>query len=546
MADTGALPDAVGLPLRQVLQLDTLRDPPVLAGASGLDRIVTRLNVMEVPDILPWVKPDELLLTTAYPLRDDPDRLTGLVESLDAHGLAGMGIKLGRYVDALPRRALRRADELGFPIVLLPDGVGFDEILDQVLGEILNTRATRLAQRDELHRTFLQRLLAGATIGELVEIVGATFGGPAALLDHDGFVIAASGLDAVTDRLADAGLLLPDGAIALSEHPGGVAMARGASLAHLCVRVSAGAQHFGRLVAFEGRRPLRDGDVGDLEVAATVLALASQTQAAVVRVEQRYRVDVLADLLSPDESARARARRQAEGLGWLLDRDAVVVVAAPDGDVRPDAVSTQRFVANLARWVRADDPQALVAEHDGHVVVVAASPPVTLDHVRTWAREARSSCSHSFGVSRTATDADALVVAHGQAVRAASIGRQAGGDGLVTHFDDLGALRLLCLIPDVDELTSFLRDVLGPLADDTPEAAELRYTLQVLVETNCNLAESARRMYFHYNTMRYRLERLKAIVGPFTDDPRLRLDVALALAIARLTADPERRTPRRG
>jgi hypothetical protein len=45
--------------------------------------------------------------------------------------------------------------------------------------------------------------------------------------------------------------------------------------------------------------------------------------------------------------------------------------------------------------------------------------------------------------------------------------------------------------------------------------------------------------------MRYRLERLKAIVGPFTDDPRLRLDVALALAVARLTADPGRRTPRR-
>ena len=30
---------------------------------------------MEVPDILDWVKPDELLLTTAYPLREDPAAL---------------------------------------------------------------------------------------------------------------------------------------------------------------------------------------------------------------------------------------------------------------------------------------------------------------------------------------------------------------------------------------------------------------------------------------------------------------------------------------
>src|SRR3954452_12247546 len=100
---------SAGLRVREVLAAPSLAGARVLAGADGLDRMVSRLNVMEVPDILPWVKPDELLLTTAYPLRDDPERLVDLVESLDAHGLAGMGIKLHRYVDALPRAALARA-----------------------------------------------------------------------------------------------------------------------------------------------------------------------------------------------------------------------------------------------------------------------------------------------------------------------------------------------------------------------------------------------------------------------------------------------------
>jgi len=60
---------AGGVPLREVLKLAPLREARVVAGASGLDRLVrhVNVNVMEAPDLLNWVKPNELLLTTAYP-----------------------------------------------------------------------------------------------------------------------------------------------------------------------------------------------------------------------------------------------------------------------------------------------------------------------------------------------------------------------------------------------------------------------------------------------------------------------------------------------
>ena len=58
-----------GITVREVLELPALAGVRVLGGNAGLGRVVARVNVMEVPDILPWVKPDELLLTTGYPLR---------------------------------------------------------------------------------------------------------------------------------------------------------------------------------------------------------------------------------------------------------------------------------------------------------------------------------------------------------------------------------------------------------------------------------------------------------------------------------------------
>ncbi len=63
MRDLPADPGRYGMPVRSLLGISSLRGASVLAGAAGLDREVRRVNVMEVPDILPWVKPHELLLT---------------------------------------------------------------------------------------------------------------------------------------------------------------------------------------------------------------------------------------------------------------------------------------------------------------------------------------------------------------------------------------------------------------------------------------------------------------------------------------------------
>jgi PucR family transcriptional regulator, purine catabolism regulatory protein len=116
-----------------------------------------------------------------------------------------------------------------------------------------------------------------------------------------------------------------------------------------------------------------------------------------------------------------------------------------------------------------------------------------------------------------------------------TVGRQVYGPGSVTDFNGLGVYRLLSLVPDGAELRSFVRETLGDLVErDDPEMRDLRQTLELLLETNLNVAETARRQHFHYNTLRYRIAKLERMLGPFTDDAHLRLNLMLALQVVRM------------
>jgi len=519
---------ALGLRVREILGASSLAGAKVLAGTAGLDRIVRYLNIMEVPDILPWVKPHELLLTTGYPLRDDPDGLVGLVGELDDRGLSALAIKLHRYLHEVPAAMLAEADRRGFPIIEVPPDAGFADVLNEVLGELLNRQAAVLARSEEVHRALVSVVLDGGDLNDLAAELTRLLGGPALITTPDGRVLARAG--------EIAGGFDPSGRF-LIESEG----------AHTVVPIVAGRVDHGRIVAFpaDPLTPLTEADIHHLERAATVAALAITKKLAVSAVESKYQADFLRDLLAGRVDDLSGAIAHARSFGWAIDRPSVVVVAELDPDEVPAVASApqlrpvqERFAAAWQGVVRWRDPQAAVVNFNREVVVLLGLPAdgdvdrLVAELVRLVKGDGGGGRrSFSLGVSRTATQPQELVQAYEQARAAVRIGRRLHGNGARTSFDRLGVHRLLSLIDDGAELRGFVTDVLGELVTDTAENADLRHTLAVLLETNCNVAETARRLHFHYNTLRYRIGKLERAVGPFTTDAMLRLDLMLALRV---------------
>ena len=404
-----------------------------------------------------------------------------------------------------------------------------------------------LARIDALHTALSHIVLEGGDLQQIAAETAAVLGVGVAFTSTDGRERASVLTEDEREALAGARLVDSTGRLRVERvREAGLPLDGGEVR---CVRVAAGGADLARLVCLRLGQPVAEEDVHALERVAIVAALLITRQSAIGAVENKYQGDFLRDLLVRGVVEEAYVAEHAEAFGWSVDRPSVVVVAEIDPQPREEKAATreqkrawqERFAAAWRQVTHALDPGVPTVDFSSEVVALL---PVTGDS-ESWAgrdvvRRVVTGVAgdkgggrrpFSVGVSRIASSIDDLPTAYAQARRAVEVGRRVNGPASTTFFDQLGLHRLLALIPDPGELRAYAHDILGPLAEPTLEAADLRETLQVLLDTNFNVAEAARLQFFHYNTMRYRVSKLERLLGPLASDPHLRLDVAVGLRV---------------
>ena len=538
---------ATGIPLRTVLGLPAAQGAEVRASDAQLETPVVRTRPLpasleEHPSLdhhLVLTDRDEL----AGALGASPELFSDLV-TRGAAALAVAGVDPSN-----PPSWTARADEAGLALLLLPDAAARDRINTEVLGAMLDYQASILDRLEEVHRVLVQIVLAGGSLEDLCQQLVGFFDGAAIVTTTDGRVLASAGSDGELEHALALDCFDRTGRLITESEPVGIRPQHGPAAHRAAVRIVAGSLDHGLLTAFCSHRMLGGDDVRLLERAATVAALAITKEQAVSAVESKYRAEFLRDALAGRAGTPDEAVAHALSLGWDIDRPMVVVVAETDEDDERTTRSPEEVRSLQHRFARAwthamavRDPRAPVMGFSQEVVALfgVANPSDTDQVMRAVGEVARvvrgdgggGRRAFSTGVSRPISSVAELPQAYDEALNAVSVGRQMHGDGALTHFDGLGIFRLLALIPDSAHLRRFVEESLGELAtDNSPENADLRQTLSILIDTNMNVAETARLLFFHYNTLRYRIVKLEKMLGPFTTDPQLRLTLALALKV---------------
>lgn len=177
------------LTVEEALSIYPLSEAKLIAGAKGKHRIVKSINVMDAPDISDWIKEGEMLLTTAYLIKDSPEDASALLQMLNRRGSAGLGIKLGRFWEAVPPPLIAEAEQLNFPLIELPFQFTFSDQMNGLFRAELSRSVGTLQSMMEKQRLLMRLALRSGRSRPLLDTVSEIIGYPLAVISSRGTVV---------------------------------------------------------------------------------------------------------------------------------------------------------------------------------------------------------------------------------------------------------------------------------------------------------------------------------------------------------------------
>jgi DNA-binding PucR family transcriptional regulator len=248
------------------------------------------------------------------------------------------------------------------------------------------------------------------------------------------------------------------------------------------------------------------------------------TSASVAEAELRLRRDLIEELLLGLSDSAARAR--ASALGIDLDRRRRVVVVELTSPPPPGA-GADRLPHVLRRVLHAAGDDGLLVTRGSGVVCLADADVDWQQALRAITGEPGSGPCR-IGVGSTCERVGDFPASLRHARQALSLAARST-EGGVLAFDDLGVYRLFALHADAADLDRFVDHWLRPLIEyDAARRADLVRTLSSYLRNGSSLAATSAELTVHRSTVKYRLERIRALTDHDLADPATLFSLQLA------------------
>lgn len=545
--------DRIGITVKEVLEKRLLGNAELIAGKSGINRVITRVNIMEVPDIINWVKPGELLFTTVYSIKDDYDAQKALIPALNSKGLAAIGIKPGRYIKEIPEAMIQAADKLGFPLFKLPLEASFSDLMLPILHEIFDKQASFLQRLDEVHGKLMNVVINGGGLKEIAvtlsDLLKANI-----MIKEEVFGNLYYSNDEMKSKYNDAVIKLigkKNGSFEyeIMEVQNGIG-----TFFVIKVPIMAAGQNYGEIYVFKEKNDITNFEINIIERASTISAFYLIKEIAAKEVEMRYRSGFIDDLLSFDADKRSISAERGAIFGFDATKQYTVILLEikkiekelKNINENSELVRLKNRIINILNNLLQEKNAIITTKLDTMIILLPVPDKISDAESRNYTKkycyeilkkikESLPDITLIIAIGRFYRNITEIYKSYQDARKALMIGNVLQKYNEVIHFDDLGIFRLLYQNAEEDELIKFYNEYIDPIVKyDEKHGTELLKTLEAYFKCNGNLKQISKDLYTHYNTIIYRIQRIQEILGVNLENARDRLNLEVALQIYKI------------
>ncbi len=518
---------------RDMLKLNSMTGSVLLAGENNLDSRIMRVNTVEVPDIINWVGEREMLITTGYPFKENKEKIAEMIPLFAAKKVVGMAIKPKRFIDEIPESVISVARQYNFIVISLSPDAVFSSIVRESLEQILAKEMVLMTAAHKITENVIGAAAESpedSRLEKALEVFGSQTGSLSFIISNHDTVIKPPNT-AVPAALTE-----------IDPADGTDVTVKDGDSVYCCKvrRLGAVADNTFLVCA------VRNSEFSEIALMAIdrviqVLSLEFNQMKTLKRIQRRYRSRFVAEWISGRFLSEEDICVSAEAYSIKLypEKSYRAAVISCQNDTKIEFDLLERINSVLSRLHRAYYPAFI----DSHAVIVMESefeePAADLAELLGKLNMMFYSDSFRLCISERMT-VSAMPKAYDQAHKICTICEKCGLDKHLITCRDLGVYEILALLPEDKAIDEFVNRFISPLAEyDKAHGSDFLGTLRCYYDAGSNIKAVADRLFTHYNTVCYRLDRIRSILGLDIDDVETRFQIQTALILYKINGQKE-------
>lgn len=517
--------------IQDLLKLDSMSGSKIVTENSDLTRPVTGVNVMEVPDIINWVKKGEFLMTAGYSYRHKPGDFAALIPRLAEKGVVVLGIKAKRFFDGIPEQVTASADACGLPLIELGEQVVFSNVVREVIEEIIaednESLSGMLARVTELSEI----LMEGGGLTPFVGRMSEYMENPVILQRESG--------DCITVGLEGEEAYIPEqeetfGIFGAHEKQGWLKIRIGVKeYKAYYYDIIQKQERLARIYIIEHEGRIQNDHIHLLEQCSYMVGMELLSEAVRKKVEMKYIDRFLQNWILGKIEDNNSLKTQSEVSGVLINMKetykVIVLRTFQELSEEQQKAAALRFRKNMQGY--ADFYVTYLNEQ-----ILLILPEKKENEYTYQVLELSKSILNGTEVQLCVGKASGLLYSLYESYRdACNIAKVSGRYKLknrILNYRNTGVYSLLYMIPAGRELEDYLDLYIRPLIEyDKKHQTNMFDTLKVYLNTKGNAKATAEKLFMHYNTIGYRLERISSIIGMDLSDHEIQCCLDMAIRI---------------
>lgn len=530
----------------ELLQVPTLSGFKVISGELGLHRKISTVTVIDTPDGFNWLNGNEVVITTTYASRDSDASFCEFVQKLISRNASALFVKTGRYLKEIPPKAIDLSNAYDFPLIFCPGKYSFAEIITPALSSIIATQAAELKEASLIHEKFTTLAINDNRIPEILHVLSSLIHRPTAYVDtvFKNIYFSESEHPALS---------------ALRKLPYSEILSKIAETdAFEQFAVKNKKRRFGYILILreQSETPGNEWAINiyktAVENAAVVIILRMQVLISTHLIEEKYHSSFVEDLMLHNVKTKEEIHTRSQLYGWDLNGGGCAVIIDinnikkhylqkldPATNDKLQSYTELIFDTSISYMTRSF-PYAKYYQQSDFISFLLpgredVSVKTALERVFSELRASLAGIvpfTVSMAVGSYVDDVIDIHRSFEQAKNVIQIIYQLQRFDCILFYEQLGIFKLLISVSDQKESIEFCRKYIAPLREyDSRHNSTLIETLQALVNSGWNVKAASETLFIHYNSAKYRFQKICEILDLDLHDATLHTEIELALKI---------------